>query len=87
MEARSASFGEDGADAQLQSELGVTKRTVQRDIGVPEGAGFPIKVRPAVEKVKLNWYSWHAFRRGLGTNLNQLGVEPKDIQAILRHSD
>lgn len=28
--------------AQLQSELGVAKRTVQRDIAVLEGAGFPI---------------------------------------------
>lgn len=28
--------------AQLQSELGVTKRSVQRDIAVLEGAGFPI---------------------------------------------
>ena len=37
--------------------------------------------------MELGWYGWHAFRRGLGTNLNQLGVEPKDTQAILRHSD
>ena len=28
--------------AQIQSELGVTKRTVQRDIAVIEGAGFPV---------------------------------------------
>jgi integrase len=44
-------------------------------------------VRPVLEKLELGWYGWHAFRRGLGTNLNQLGVEPKDIQAILRHAD
>jgi integrase len=44
-------------------------------------------IRPVLEKLELSWYGWHAFRRGLGTNLNQLGVEPKDIQAILRHSD
>jgi integrase len=29
---------------------------------------------------------WHAFRRGLATNLHALGVEDKTIQAILRHS-
>ena len=27
------------------------------------------------------------FRRGLATNLHQLGVADKDIQAILRHSN
>jgi integrase len=32
------------------------------------------------------WKGWHAFRRGLGTNLNALGADPKTIQAILRHS-
>jgi integrase len=33
------------------------------------------------------WYGWHAFRRGLATNLHQLGVADKTIQAILRHSN
>jgi integrase len=33
------------------------------------------------------WHGWHAFRRGLATNLHTLGVAAKDIQAILRHSD
>jgi integrase len=33
------------------------------------------------------WRGWHAFRRGLGTNLHQLGVDDKTIQAILRHSN
>lgn len=33
------------------------------------------------------WRGWHAFRRGLGTNLHQLGVPDKTIQAILRHSN
>jgi hypothetical protein len=28
---------------------------------------------------------WHAFRRGLATNLHLLGVDDKTIQAILRH--
>jgi len=33
------------------------------------------------------WYGWHAFRRGLATNLNRMGVQDKTIQAILRHSN
>jgi integrase len=31
------------------------------------------------------WFGWHAFRRGLATNLNAMGVDDKTIQAILRH--
>lgn len=34
-----------------------------------------------------HWHGWHAFRRGLATNLHALGVEDKTIQAILRHSN
>jgi len=45
------------------------------------------KIRPVLEKMEIGWYGFHAFRRGLATNLDQLGVAPKDIQAILRHSD
>jgi hypothetical protein len=30
---------------------------------------------------------WHAFRRGVATNLHNLGVDDKTIQAILRHSN
>jgi len=33
------------------------------------------------------WHGWHAFRRGLATNLHTLGVKDKEIQAILRHSN
>jgi integrase len=32
------------------------------------------------------WQGWHAFRRGLGTNLKRLGVDLKTIQEILRHA-
>jgi integrase len=34
-----------------------------------------------------SWHGWHAARRGLGTNLYQLGVPNEVIQAILRHSN
>ena len=33
------------------------------------------------------WHGWHAFRRGLATNLHALDVDDKTIQGILRHSD
>jgi integrase len=33
------------------------------------------------------WKGWHAYRRGLATNLHALGVDDKTIQAILRHED
>ena len=32
------------------------------------------------------WHGWHAFRRGIATNLHTLGVDDKTIQSILRHS-
>jgi integrase len=33
-----------------------------------------------------DWKGWHAFRRGLATNLHDLGVDDFTIQRILRHS-
>ena len=44
-------------------------------------------IRPALARVGLEWHGWHAFRRGLATNLKQSGVDDKTIQAILRHAD
>jgi integrase len=33
------------------------------------------------------WFGWHSFRRGLGTRLNEMGMDDSDIQSILRHGD
>jgi integrase len=33
------------------------------------------------------WFGWHAFHRGLGTRLNEMGVDDKEIQSILRHAE
>jgi integrase len=44
-------------------------------------------IRPALGKADLPWYGWHAFRRGLATNLHRLGVSDKVIQQILRHAN
>jgi len=34
-----------------------------------------------------HWQGCHAFRRGLATNWNRLGVSDKTVQAILRHAN
>jgi integrase len=39
-----------------------------------------------LDKTHKLWHGWHAFRRGLATNLHRLGVDDKTVQAILRHS-
>ena len=44
-------------------------------------------IKPVLNANGLKWKSWHAFRRGLATNLHELGVPDKVIQAILRHED
>ena len=35
----------------------------------------------------LTWHGWHAFRRGLASNLSELVVPEDVIQKILRHGD
>jgi integrase len=44
-------------------------------------------IRPALNGTGIEWHGWHAFRRGLATNLYRLGVPDKTIQAILRHAN
>ena len=44
-------------------------------------------IKPAFKANGLRWKGWHAYRRGLATNLHALGVPDKVIQAILRHED
>jgi hypothetical protein len=39
------------------------------------------------DALRPEWHGWHAFRRGLATNLHRLGVTDKTIQAILRLSN
>ena len=33
------------------------------------------------------WFGWHAFRRGLGTRLNDMGMDAVTIQSVLRHAN
>jgi len=61
----------------------------------PSPAGNPINldalaaeiIMPLVTKAGIRWHGWHAFRRGLATNLHRLGVSDKTIQRILRHAN
>jgi integrase len=58
------------------------------------GDGLPIGVdrvgrrviRRALEAIRLPWYGWHALRRGLASNLYEIGAPDKVVQRILRHS-
>jgi len=42
-------------------------------------------IKPVFKASGLDWKGWHAYRRGLATNLKKLGVPDTTIQAILRH--
>jgi integrase len=43
-------------------------------------------IRPAVKAIGLPWYGWHGFRRGIASNLYELGANDKIVQRILRHA-
>lgn len=70
------------------------KRNTDSDFMFVGATGQPLRLenvvrrdmKPELDKHGIPWYGWHAFRRGLGTNLNALGANDKTIQAILRHS-
>jgi site-specific recombinase XerD len=61
----------------------------------PNSLGGPIDltnfadriIKPALKKSGLKWYGWHAYRRGLASNLKELGIDDLVIQRILRHGD
>jgi integrase len=36
--------------------------------------------------LRLKWYGWHGFRRGIASNLYELGANDKVVQRILRHA-
>jgi integrase len=49
----------------------------------PPDADHPFELDKSIPA----WKGWHCFRRSLASNLYELGVRPKVIQSILRHSD
>src|SRR5271154_741637 len=43
-------------------------------------------IQPAMKTIRLEWYGWHACRRGIASNLFELGANEKVVQRILRHA-
>jgi len=39
-------------------------------------------VRPVVESLKIDWYGWLGFRRGIASNLYELGADEKIVQRV-----
>lgn len=58
------------------------------------GAMFPVElehignrhVKAAMEGIGLAWHGWHSFRRGIASNLFELGCDDITVQRVLRHS-
>ena len=49
-------------------------------------AGAKYQIRQKIKGTLLRWKGWYAFRRGLSTNLYQLGMRPEKACLILRNS-
>ena len=43
-------------------------------------------IRPVVDLIGLEWHGWHGFRRGIASNLYELGADEKIVQRVLRHA-
>lgn len=44
-------------------------------------------ILPSLKIARLEWQGWHAFRRGISSALNAMGVDDSVIQQIVRHGD
>jgi integrase len=44
-------------------------------------------IKPALKKSGWKWCGWHAYRKGLASNVKELGIDDLVIQRILRHGD
>jgi integrase len=52
---------------------------------IPCGSATPVMTQ--LKKKGMKWNGWHAFRRGLASNLHEMGVPTKVIQRVCRHAD
>jgi integrase len=43
-------------------------------------------IRPALKRAGIQWRGWHALRRGLASNLYELGCDDMIVMRILRHA-
>jgi integrase len=57
---------------RLQSGLELPYRSIKTNIA---------------EYINGEWRGWHAYRRGLGTRLSDMGMSATNIQSILRHAN
>jgi integrase len=76
-----------------------TKKIVEGDYGegreVLDTSLFPMDlvnlgarvVKKAFKQSGIKWRGWHSFRRGLASNLYDLGADDLVVQRILRHSE
>lgn len=68
-----------------------TSKSFRETLVIPKPINLDVLARdviaPTLRAHGIAWHGWHAFRRGLATNLHQLGVQDKIIQRILRHSN
>lgn len=73
----------------LESEKKTAGWVLADQVGAPLNIDYLARlvIIPTLKAHNIVWYGWHAFRRGLATNLKELGVDDLVIQQILRHSD
>jgi hypothetical protein len=43
-------------------------------------------VRPVAKSLDIDWYGLHGSRRGIASNLYELGADEKIVQRVLRHA-
>jgi integrase len=55
--------------------------------GLLDPSNLDRSIRRQLKKAGVGWLRFHAFRRGVATNLHDAGVNDLTIQRILRHSD
>ena len=81
----------------LRDKLTAWKKLAPRNVDIlfPSSTKTPLdlnnvltrQIKPILlKRTDVAWHGWHAFRRGLATNLKKLSVDDKIIQGILRHS-
>ena len=82
--------------APLRKRLDVLVRTEKRmfplfrtSVGTPVDLANVANriIKPMLEAHGLRWKGWHAFRRGLASNLKALGVDDLTIMRIIRNKD
>jgi len=82
--------------------IDIVKGTLAAHMKVNSGDGFmfhgdtgePMRLEnlatreiiPVLEKKGIVWHGWHAFRRGLSTTMNDMGVPYETIAHIMRHA-